>query len=98
MSTSAALECNAREVGREVWREGHGFRATHSFWRRVEISMPLRNGRALPGRGAHCVLFTVISMGQCLCADRGGGRSPPHMHTCLCAVVAGEALFFGSGG
>ncbi len=36
MSTSAALECKAREVGRDVWREGHGFRAMHSFRRRVE--------------------------------------------------------------
>lgn len=31
MLTSFALECKARDVWREVLREGHKFRATHSF-------------------------------------------------------------------
>lgn len=79
------------EVGREVQREGHGFMAKRSYWRMVQTGSA--GQRSAAGEGAHCALFTVISMGHCLRADKERGRSPSHMHACLCTVQADAALF-----
>lgn len=58
MSTSAALECKAREVGREVQREGHGFMAKHSYWRRVQTGCTGQRSAAVRCWGG----FTLCSV------------------------------------
>lgn len=69
MLTSSALECKARHVRREVPREGHAFRATHSFQRvRVEIGCTGKLCRhanekwqRADGEGGHTVFCSLSS-------------------------------------